>query len=687
MARLPQPGADNGTWGDILNDYLSQSHKPTGLLKDDIVTADAIAPNAVTSSALANDAVDATAIADGSITEALLDSALQTKINTAGVPDATTSVKGKVKLAGDLSGTADLPTVATGAITSAKIADGTIVSGDISATAAITKTQLATAVQSSLDKADTALQSATFGGGTLSGFPLRKAGETVVAVAQEIGKVAASSTSPAGSKVVVLAESWDKPGILKHIWMAADSTPDGNGFLELGGTIRIYIDNATTPTVSMPIGDFFCYADQSDLFASRRVGRTSRGNNASSAYRYLHVPFQKYLRVEIQNNTSSDVLFYGQASYSLVDSFSDLGSQQLAYTIKGQRSSSQARKTPVTVCDMNGAGQVESIWISFSGALGDAQNLEGNIEVYVDGESYPSWISSGSEDAFNGGWYNVPVGGYPAGRAGNPDISGDGATMYRFFVDDPIFFSSHIKIVAWAGQPGQANPPSATINYAAYAGIWLNSPTTPNYKAVDIAVSPVFDNQMTQAAGPLNPAVWLQDGSKTPYSATGSTFTIPYDGTSAGQDARATPLNVSLPTDYWVETKARITSTTNAQQEILLAMMGATPDPYFGSALHVQLMRASDNTWSVLVRDDFDWVFTASVGSGRDLTNTWIRLAMKKEGTKVTAYYAFNDAPSPWIPIGVWTASKSGSGFGIATYTAGAEFDYLTVRPLKSVTS
>lgn len=86
MARLPIPGADNGTWGDVLNEYLEQSHKTDGTLKDDVVTADALAPNSVTSSAMATDAVDATNIADGSITEVLLHSDVQTKLNTS-TPD------------------------------------------------------------------------------------------------------------------------------------------------------------------------------------------------------------------------------------------------------------------------------------------------------------------------------------------------------------------------------------------------------------------------------------------------------------------------------------------------------------------------------------------------------------------------------------------------------------------------
>lgn len=70
MARLPQPGSDKGQWGVILNDYLSQTHKPDGSLKDDIITA--------------------VQIQNGTITEAQLDTDVITKLNaTAGTPDWT----------------------------------------------------------------------------------------------------------------------------------------------------------------------------------------------------------------------------------------------------------------------------------------------------------------------------------------------------------------------------------------------------------------------------------------------------------------------------------------------------------------------------------------------------------------------------------------------------------------------
>ncbi len=89
MARLPVPGGDNGNWGTILNDYLSQIHKPDGTLKD----------HSVTSTAIADDAVTATAIQDGTIMEAQLDTALQTKLNQPGDWD-TLSNKPAVVAAG-----------------------------------------------------------------------------------------------------------------------------------------------------------------------------------------------------------------------------------------------------------------------------------------------------------------------------------------------------------------------------------------------------------------------------------------------------------------------------------------------------------------------------------------------------------------------------------------------------------
>lgn len=138
MARLPIPGSDNGSWGNVLNDYLQVAHDSAGALK--------------------SGAVDASVIQDDSVTEAKLDTGGGTNgqvltkdsgtsggfawTSVAGSPDATTSSKGLVQLAGDLAGTAAAPTVpslTSKANTSTTISAGTGLTGggDLSASRTI----------------------------------------------------------------------------------------------------------------------------------------------------------------------------------------------------------------------------------------------------------------------------------------------------------------------------------------------------------------------------------------------------------------------------------------------------------------------------------------------------------------------------------------------------------------------
>jgi len=73
MSRLPNPGGDDDNWGGILNDFLLQSLSADGTLKSGVVSAGAIA--------------------DGTISEAKLEAAVQTKLNsggTAGVSSVNT---------------------------------------------------------------------------------------------------------------------------------------------------------------------------------------------------------------------------------------------------------------------------------------------------------------------------------------------------------------------------------------------------------------------------------------------------------------------------------------------------------------------------------------------------------------------------------------------------------------------
>lgn len=147
MARLPEPGGDSGQWGEILNDYLRVSHNGDGSIKSALLQNDPT-PDATTSTKgvvqltgdLGGTAASPTvpglaAKADASHAHAATDITSGT-LAAGRLPDANTSTKGAIQLAGDLGGTAALPTVpglaakadATHTHDAADIAFGTIAS-------------------------------------------------------------------------------------------------------------------------------------------------------------------------------------------------------------------------------------------------------------------------------------------------------------------------------------------------------------------------------------------------------------------------------------------------------------------------------------------------------------------------------------------------------------------------------
>jgi hypothetical protein len=89
MSRLPIPGGDDGQWGSVLNDFILLEHNPDG-----------------THRVVVN-------------------------------PDATTTSKGKIQLAGDLAGTAGAPVIAAGVVTGSKIAAGTVAEANLDAAAQV----------------------------------------------------------------------------------------------------------------------------------------------------------------------------------------------------------------------------------------------------------------------------------------------------------------------------------------------------------------------------------------------------------------------------------------------------------------------------------------------------------------------------------------------------------------------
>jgi hypothetical protein len=152
MVRLPTPGSDDGTWGEILNTFLLVEHNSDGTLKSSGSLAtkadDArVVHNSGTETIAGSKTFSAPLIiptptnSSHATTKAYVDSTV-----SAGASDATPGNKGIVQLAGDLGGSgtsAAAPVISNGAISTSKIASGAITSNEISNTAAIAKSKLA----------------------------------------------------------------------------------------------------------------------------------------------------------------------------------------------------------------------------------------------------------------------------------------------------------------------------------------------------------------------------------------------------------------------------------------------------------------------------------------------------------------------------------------------------------------
>lgn len=107
MARLPQPGSDEGTWGDVLNTYLSVSHDTDGTIKTDAVPADAIQDDSVSQVKLAT----TNSPSNGQV---LSYNGTDLVWSNAGSPDPS--------MGGDLSGTASNAQIVAGAVGATELA-------------------------------------------------------------------------------------------------------------------------------------------------------------------------------------------------------------------------------------------------------------------------------------------------------------------------------------------------------------------------------------------------------------------------------------------------------------------------------------------------------------------------------------------------------------------------------------
>ena len=245
----------------------------------------------------------------------------------------------------------------------------------------------------------------------------------------------------------------DGPGAVQHIWM----TPTGNWRYSI---LRFYWDDEATPSIEVPVGDFFCqgwgkFAPVTSLAVAANPGS---GLNC-----YWTMPFRKKCRITMENIDDHDMVLYYQVDYTLTEVPKDAGYLHAQFR---RVNPLPFKKDFVLVDSIRGKGQYVGTYMAY-GSNKNGWWGEGEIKFFIDGDTdYPTINGTGTEDYFCGAYdfdtqkknkagvesseyteFSGPYTGLPQ------VIRGDGHYdiaqrfgLYRWHITDPIRFDKDLKV-------------------------------------------------------------------------------------------------------------------------------------------------------------------------------------------------------------------------------------------------
>ena len=271
--------------------------------------------------------------------------------------------------------------------------------------------------------------------------------ETGSDAARELGRgwKVSPCISIKGNQTVTLADVTG-PGAIQHIWITTH--PDNWRRLVL----RIYWDEESTPSVEVPLGDFFCngWNVRANVSSLPIAVNPAGGFNS-----YWEMPFRKHARVTVENVAPDKIDgFFYQITYTLTEI-----PETAAYFHAQWRRANPVQGALHTILDgVKGMGQYVGTYLAV-GVVNNGWWGEGEIKFFMDGDGeFPTICGTGTEDYFGGAWdWEQPIGKYctySTAYLGLPQvIIPDGLYSsqtrfgaYRWHVMDPIRFRQDLRI-------------------------------------------------------------------------------------------------------------------------------------------------------------------------------------------------------------------------------------------------
>lgn len=242
----------------------------------------------------------------------------------------------------------------------------------------------------------------------------------------------------------------DGPGVIRHIWITIRRR-DPNHLRN--HILRMYWDHETTPSVEVPLGDFFGTAHgrvasdekgvpvhMSSAWTTQTLGR---GFNC-----YFPMPFDRHARITVENDTGEESRsFFFQIDYEQLPALPENVGR---FHAQFRRQNPTVEKQDYVIVDnVRGPGMYVGTVIGVR-ALGPHWWGEGELKMYMDGDTkYPTICGTGTEDYFCAAWgmglYQTPYHGCTL-LLKNDFFKNDLVSMYRWHVLDPIRFRRSLKV-------------------------------------------------------------------------------------------------------------------------------------------------------------------------------------------------------------------------------------------------
>jgi len=274
---------------------------------------------------------------------------------------------------------------------------------------------------------------------------------TGVRAARDLGrgwKISPSVDIAAGAIYTVAEISGS--GEIEHIWM----TPTGTWRFTI---LRMYWDDEKSPSVEVPLGDFFAMGW--DKYA--RISSLPICVNPGSAFNsYWPMPFRRKAKITVENLDDKPMTLFYQVDYALAPVPADAA----YFHAQFRRLNPLPYKDVYTIVDgIKGKGQYVGTYMAW-GVHNNGWWGEGEIKFYMDGDTeFPTINGTGTEDYFNGSYdfenqetrqyepFTSPYSGLvqvlkPDGLYQSQQRFG----LYRWHIPDPIRFSSDLRVTIQA---------------------------------------------------------------------------------------------------------------------------------------------------------------------------------------------------------------------------------------------